>query len=112
MGNFNKLDSRCDKFVTLCDIHGIYLFSSATGAKELKCCGDFFNPEPFFVNTGTCFTSNREVWEKWPYAFSLIKIWLNTQTSNSPSRFPRPLYGYNPWQLVAKHLLLHKVSFN
>jgi hypothetical protein len=75
---------RCEKFVSLCDIHGEYLFSSPDAPSDKKCCGAYFNPEPFFVNTGTCFTSNKEVWEKWPFTFSFIKVWLNVRSNNSP----------------------------
>jgi hypothetical protein len=68
----------------LCDIHGEYLFSTPDLPEEKKCCGSFFDPHPFFVNTGTCFTSNKEVWEKWPFTFSFVKIWLNVQSNISP----------------------------
>ena len=68
----------------MCDIHGEYLFSTPGTPPSRKCCGVFFNPKPFFVNTGTCFTSYKEVWEKWPYTFSFLKVWLNVQSSISP----------------------------
>jgi hypothetical protein len=68
----------------MCDIHGEYLFSTPGTPPRKKCCGVFFNPKPFFVNTGTCFTSYQEVWEKWPFTFSFLKVWLNVQSSISP----------------------------
>ena len=76
--------NRCEKFISLCDIHGDYLFSTPGISPEKKCCGVFFNPVPIFVNTGTCFTSYKEIWEVWPFTFSYIKIWLNVQSKISP----------------------------
>jgi hypothetical protein len=78
---------RCEKFISMCDIHGDYLFASSAKSANKKCCGKFFNPKPFFVNTGTCFTSYQEVWEKWPFTFSFLKMWLNVRTSISPGIF-------------------------
>ena len=89
---------RCEKFILLCDIHGHYLFSTPDMPPEKKCCWVFFNPEPIFVNTGTCFTSYQEVWEVWPFTFSFIKIWLNVQSKISP--------GANLYKKI-----LHKFNF-
>ncbi len=75
---------RCEKFVTMCAFHGEYFFSSSNAPPELQCCGTFFNPKPFFVNTGTCFTSNLEIWEVWPFTFSYIKVLLNVDSNLSP----------------------------
>ena len=82
----NILIIRCEKFISLCDIHGDYLFSTSDVPPEKKCCGVFFNPVPIFVNTGTCFTSYQEIWEVWPFTFSYIKIWLNVQSKISPGK--------------------------
>ena len=76
--------NRCDKLISMCDIHGEYFFSETENKTENRCCGVYFDPKPFFVNTGTCFTSHLDVWEKWPFAFSFIKFWINVQSQISP----------------------------
>lgn len=76
----NIFFSSCDDFIQFCEIHQTYYFASNSNE---TCCGTIFNTTPFFSPTGTCFTTQKEVIENLPFAFSSIKVWLNLHNDNA-----------------------------
>ena len=82
--HFLCLLTRCEDFISMCEVHRRFLFSGSGYPDEKKCCGTLFNPVPFFSHTGTCFTTHATVYERSPFTFSSIKVWLNVETKNSP----------------------------
>jgi hypothetical protein len=85
---YHKIAIGCDDFIGFCEIHRRFLSRSdrsGTPPNE-SCCGQLFNPTPFFSSSGTCFTTHGRVWEHFPYTFSSIKIWFNVREGNSPGK--------------------------
>ena len=70
--------TRCNDFIYFCEIqHKIY--QPQGPLQKSNCCQEFFNMEPIFMPTGVCYTTNKEVLEKYPYEFSAIEIWANLE---------------------------------
>jgi hypothetical protein len=88
---YHKIAIGCHDFIGFCEIHRRFLQGShrsdgSPTPKNQSCCGQLFNPTPFFSSSGTCFTTHGRVWENFPYTFSSIKIWLNVWEDNSPGK--------------------------
>ena len=67
----------CTSFVTFCEIHSVFI-------DHAKCCDTIFNSRPIFSREGTCFTTKKRIMETTPYAFSSVKVWLNTELVLTP----------------------------
>ncbi len=52
---------RCDEFINLCEIHGRIKFTEPKANGTNNCCGEYFDPTPFFSEAGTCFTTKNRV---------------------------------------------------
>lgn len=51
------------------------------------CCEMLFDFEnPFFLTTGTCYTTNKEIKETIPSSLSNVRIWLDLDEVNRPSK--------------------------
>lgn len=81
---FHKVATKCQDFVRFCEIHRRILIPgfNTTGS----CCDQVFNKTPFFTTLGTCYTTNAEIWESYPFTFSNIKVWLDVRTKQSPGK--------------------------
>ena len=68
----------CEDIVNFCDIHSKFLFSNHSKdiLKGKTCCESYFNMEPRFTYTGTCYTTRQLVLETVPSIFSSITLWL------------------------------------
>ena len=68
----------CEDIVNFCDIHSKFLFSNHSKdiLKGKTCCESYFNMEPRFTYTGTCYTTRQLVLETIPSIFSSITLWL------------------------------------
>merc|ERR1712226_1607791 len=68
---FRKIAIRCEDLVYFCDIHRkIYFSDKKADNRSRNCCDGYFNPEPFFTRSGTCFTTHQDVREYYPFLFS------------------------------------------
>jgi len=80
------------RFFSFCEAQGAYYVNPAMGIRRfdnatlLQCCGDFFNPEPFFTLAGTCFSSNIELHESNAATYSSVKIWVNKNKTDAPGK--------------------------
>jgi hypothetical protein len=63
-----------------------------------------FNEKPFFTGHGTCYTTNAVLFERFPFSFSNIKVWLDAQTSQSP--------GSVKPNLSKKHSMGNKINYD
>ena len=63
-----------------------------------------FNEKPFFTGHGTCYTTNAVLFERFPFSFSNIKVWLDAQTSQSPGSVKR--------NLSKKHSMGNKINYD
>lgn len=75
-----------------CEVHRRPYYSNETHS----CCKEMFNEKPFFTSLGTCYTTNAVLFERFPFSFSNIKIWLDAQTSQSPGSVKRDLSKKQP----------------
>ena len=68
----------CEDIVNFCDIHSKFLFSNHSKdiLKGKTCCESYFNMEPRFTYSGTCYTTRQLVLETVPSIFSSITLWL------------------------------------
>ena len=83
---------RCTDFVRYCEVHRRPYYSNETH----NCCKEMFNEKPFFTSLGTCYTTNAVLFERFPFSFSNIKVWLDAQTSQSPGSVKRDLSKKQP----------------
>jgi len=91
----NKL---LDRFFDFCEAREKFYVNPSwlhpnQSAKFEKCCGDFFNPDPFFSTAGTCFTSTIELTEDEPSTYNSIRIWMIVEKENSPSKAKKCMEG-------------------
>ena len=53
---------------------------------DQHCCDILFDSEPIFTNKGTCYRTNKTVYEYYPYSFSAIKIWTSLLQDQTPGK--------------------------
>ena len=71
--------SRCNEFVLICEVHRHTLNNP-----DQHCCDILFDTEPIFTGKGTCYRTNKTIYEYYPYSFSSIKIWTNLLQDQTP----------------------------
>ena len=70
---------RCNEFVLTCEVHRHTLNNP-----DQNCCDILFDTEPIFTGKGTCYRTNKTIYEYYPYSFSSIKIWTNLLQDQTP----------------------------
>ena len=70
---------RCNEFVLTCEVHRHTLNNP-----DQHCCDILFDTEPIFTGKGTCYRTNKTIYEYYPYSFSSIKIWTNLLQDQTP----------------------------
>ena len=79
---YKRLAIHCNETVNFCEIHR--RFYDPTIGDGRHCCEVLFDTNPIFTHKGTCYKTNRTIFEHFPLAFSNIRIWTNLLVNRTP----------------------------
>ena len=96
---------RCNEFVLSCEVHRHTL-----NDPDHHCCDVLFDTEPIFTNKGTCYRTNKTIYEYYPYSFSAIKIWTNLLQDQTPGiKIIIPSFLYPNYYVLP---LVHTIKYS
>ena len=83
---FKAVAMSCEDVIVYCDDHRSVTVSTSlpNGQKNTTCCTLYFNEDPIFTHSGTCYTTNKPIIERFPASFSSVKFLLDTRQLESP----------------------------
>ena len=79
---YKRLAIPCIDTINFCEIHR--RFYDPTIGDGRHCCEVLFDINPIFTHKGTCYKTNRTIFEHFPLAFSNIRIWTNLLVNKTP----------------------------
>ena len=103
----------CEDIVNFCDIHSKFLFSNHSKdiLKGKTCCESYFNMEPRFTYSGTCYTTRQLVLETVPSIFSSITLWLTGLRKSRLIGINKTKYVHNRYQKPIQLVIFFFFSF-
>ncbi len=73
-------------------MHKQLFFTDDEVPDEHNCCKRLFNTDPYFTAQGTCYITKEHAFERYPFTWSTIEVWLHFDATKSPGEVNSKLF--------------------